>query len=64
MSYTFRIKATDNVSNTTASWVVSGPVKVEAVAKYYAFGGSKVAMSRGDEVRMRISVATIWGAPP
>ena len=49
-SYTFQIKATDNVNNTTADWVVSEPVKVEAVTKYYTFNGQKVAMRQGSEV--------------
>ncbi len=48
-SYTFQIKATDNVNNESA-WIESGSVSVEAVTKYYTFGGQKVAMRRGSEV--------------
>ncbi len=48
-SYTFQIKATDNVNNESV-WVESGSVSVEAVTKYYTFGGQKVAMRRGSEV--------------
>ncbi|HEX9679788.1 MAG TPA: RHS repeat-associated core domain-containing protein, partial [Candidatus Saccharimonadales bacterium] len=47
-TYTFRIKATDNVSNTTANWQVSQPTTVHGVTKYYTHGGSRVAMRRGD----------------
>ncbi|HEX9679790.1 MAG TPA: hypothetical protein VGA08_04205 [Candidatus Saccharimonadales bacterium] len=32
-TYTFRIKATDNVSNTTANWLVSQPTTVHGVTK-------------------------------
>ncbi len=48
-SYTFQIKATDNVNNESV-WVESGSVSVEAVTKYYTFGGQKVAMRQGSEV--------------
>ena len=41
LDYTFRIKATDNVSNTTTEWQVSQPVTVYGVTKYYAHGGSR-----------------------
>jgi hypothetical protein len=47
-TYTFRLKATDNVSNTTQTWQVSQPVAVHGVTKYYTHGGSRVAMRRGD----------------
>ena len=50
MTYTFRLTATDNVDNTPSAWTESDEVVVHGVTKYYAFGGSKVAMSRGDEV--------------
>jgi hypothetical protein len=40
-TYTFRIKATDNVSNTTTDWHVSQPVAVHGVTKYYTHGGSR-----------------------
>jgi hypothetical protein len=48
-SYTFRMRATDNVSNTSA-WVESGPVTVSAVTKYYYHGDQRVAMRQGDQV--------------
>jgi RHS repeat-associated protein len=44
------VKATDKVSNTTATWTESGVVAVNKVVKYYTFGGQRVAMRRGDEV--------------
>ena len=47
-TYTFRLKATDNVSNTTTEWQVSQPVAVHGVTKYYTHDGSRVAMRRGD----------------
>jgi len=47
-TYTFRIKATDNVSNTTTDWQVSQPVAVYGVTKYYTHGSNRVAMRRGD----------------
>ncbi len=50
-SYTFRIKATDNVDNTNLNWeLTANSVSVEAVTKYYTFGGQKVAMRQGSEV--------------
>jgi RHS repeat-associated protein len=48
-SYTFRVQATDNVSNTSA-WVEAGPVTVSAVTKYYYHGNQRVAMRQGDVV--------------
>jgi hypothetical protein len=59
-TYYFRVQATDNVDN-ASGWVEAGPVEIKAVTKYYTHGGTRVAMRRGDEVRMRISTATIWG---
>jgi RHS repeat-associated protein len=50
MTYTFRLKATDNVDNTAPAWVESDEVGVYSVKKYYAFGGSKVALRQGDVV--------------
>jgi hypothetical protein len=35
-TYTFRIKATDNVNN-PGEWVESGPVEIATVTKYYTF---------------------------
>ena len=32
------------------SWVEAGPVEVNAVTKYYTFGGSRVAMRQGNVV--------------
>jgi RHS repeat-associated protein len=49
-SYTFRIKATDNVNNTSDPWVESEVVEIATVTKYYQFGGQRVAMRRGAEV--------------
>jgi RHS repeat-associated protein len=48
-SYFFRVKATDNVNNTSA-WVEAGPVTVSAVTKYYYHGDQRVAMRQGDVV--------------
>jgi RHS repeat-associated protein len=48
-TYYFRIRATDNVSNTSA-WIESGPVSIQAVRKNYHFGDQLVATRRGDEV--------------
>ncbi len=48
-SYKFQIKATDKINNASA-WVESGSVSVEAVTKYYTFGGQKVAMRQGNNV--------------
>jgi RHS repeat-associated protein len=49
MTYTFQVRATDNVDN-VSGWVESDEVGVYSVKKYYAFGGSKVAMRQGDVV--------------
>jgi hypothetical protein len=49
-TYTFRVKATDNVSNTPSTWVESNLVEIATVTKYYSFGGQRIAMRRGDEV--------------
>jgi RHS repeat-associated protein len=48
-SYTFQVRATDNVSNTGA-WTESLSVTVSAVTKYYYHGGTRVAMRQGDVV--------------
>jgi RHS repeat-associated protein len=48
-TYYFRVRATDNVSNTSA-WVESAPVTIQTVRKNYHFGGQLVATRRGDEV--------------
>ena len=40
-TYTFRIKATDNVSNTPTDWQVSQPTTVHGVTKYYTHGSSR-----------------------
>jgi RHS repeat-associated protein len=48
-SYTFRVRARDNVSNTSA-WVEAGPVMVSAVTKYYYHGDQRIAMRQGDVV--------------
>ena len=49
MTYTFQVRATDNVDN-VSGWVESDEVGVYSVKKYYAFGGSKVALRQGDVV--------------
>jgi RHS repeat-associated protein len=48
-TYTFRVRATDNVNN-PGEWVESGPVEIATVTKYYTFNGQRVAMRRGAEV--------------
>jgi hypothetical protein len=47
-SYTFRVQATDQVSNTAVAQ--SQPVVVSGVTKYYYLGDGRVAMRRGDVV--------------
>ena len=61
--YYFRAKAIDLVGNTPTEWEQAGPVSIEPVTKYYTFGGQKIAMRRGTEVRMRISTATTLARP-
>jgi len=48
-TYTFRVRATDNVSN-PSSWAESAPVTVSAVRKNYFFGDVLVATRLGSEV--------------
>lgn len=48
-TYTFQVRATDRVNN-TSGWQVSPPVTVQAVTKYYFHGDTRVAMRQGDEV--------------
>ena len=48
MSYTFRVRAIDNVGNTSA-WVESETATVQTtVTKYYYLAGQRVAMRQGD----------------
>jgi RHS repeat-associated protein len=50
LSYTFQVRAIDNVGNEGA-WVESEAVEIsDTVTKYYQFGGQRVAMRRGAEV--------------
>ncbi len=46
-SYTFRARATDNVSHTTSS---EAEASIVQVTKYYHFGGQRIAMREGDVV--------------
>jgi hypothetical protein len=62
-TYTFQVRATDNVSNTSA-WAESGPVTVSAATKYYYHGDQRIAMRQGDVVRLRTCTAITWGRPP
>jgi hypothetical protein len=54
-SYTFRVRASDNVGNESA-WVESASTTVDAVTKYYHhgssqdYGSARVAMRQGGEV--------------
>jgi len=45
--YTFRARATDNVSHTTSS---EAEASIVQVAKYYHFGGQRIAMRQGGMV--------------
>jgi len=40
------VTATDRVGN-VSGWMESGPVVVQGVTKYYAFGGKPVALRQG-----------------
>ena len=47
--YTFRVRATDHVSNTGA-WSAEAGVMTVRVTKYYHFGNQRIAMRQGDVV--------------
>jgi RHS repeat-associated protein len=50
ISYTFQVRASDNVGN-VSGWEESEVVEIsDTVTKYYSFGGQRVAMRRGAEV--------------
>ena len=53
--YTFRVRATDHVSN-VGDWAEASTI-VAQVTKYYTFGGQRIAMRQGD---VEGSVET-WG---